>query len=86
MNAIDVTRDALALIAAADREDKTSVETMLATYHGEENEHERGMLLGALLAHAVAILHLASQTLGVPTDRIIGSVAASLNEPTPGQV
>ena len=84
MTPVDATRDALALIAAADREDRTSVEALLATFHGEENEHERGMLVGALLAHAVSILHLASQTLGVPTDRIIGSVAASLNEPTPG--
>jgi hypothetical protein len=80
MNLVDATRDALALIAAADREDKAAVESMLATYQGGDNEAERGMLLGALLSHSVAILRLASQTLGVDPDKILGSVATSLND------
>ncbi len=80
MNPVDATRDALGLIAAADREDKAAVETMLATFNGPGNESERGMLVGALLAHSVAILRLASQTLGVDPDKILGSVATSLND------
>jgi hypothetical protein len=80
MNEIDIARDALGLIAAAAREDAASVETMISTFNGPGNDAERGMLVGALLAHSVAILNLASQTLGVDPASILGSVAVSLNE------
>jgi hypothetical protein len=82
---LDACRDGLALIAAAERGDGASVEALLATFQGADNERERGQLLGSLLAHAVSILQLASQTLGVEPAKILGSVAASLNEPTPGR-
>jgi hypothetical protein len=80
MTPIDATRDGLALIAAADREDKQAVELMLSTYQGSGNEADRGQLVGAILAHSGAILRLASQTLGVSPDSILGSVARSLND------
>lgn len=80
MSNVDVVKDALAIIAAADREDRQTVDLMLSTYHGAGNEADRGQLVGAFIAHSVAILRLASQTLGVDPAAILGSVASSLNE------
>lgn len=76
---LDACRDGLALVAAAERGDASSVNAMLLTYK-HDSDVARGMLLGAVLSHAVAILHLASQTLGVDPAKILGSVAASLND------
>jgi hypothetical protein len=72
-------RDALCLISAAERGDGNAVQTMLASYNGPAVDmHERGALLGALLAHAVAILRAASMAAGVAPEAILGAVAASL--------
>ena len=75
---LDACRDGLALVAAAERGDASSVNAMLLTYK-HDSDVARGMLLGAVLSHAV-LLHLASQTLGVDPAKILGSVAASLND------
>jgi hypothetical protein len=80
MTDLDACRDGLALVAAANRGDAASVNAMLETYR-EDSDLARGQLLGSLVAHAVAILRLASQTMGVDPDKILGSVAATLNDP-----
>ena len=55
-----------------------AVEALVDTFSGPDNDTERGMLVGSLLAHCVAIPRVAAQAAGVPTDKIIGSVHASL--------
>jgi hypothetical protein len=75
---IGTLKDALALIASAERNDGEAVELLLDSYHGPHNERERGMLVGAMLAHSVAILRAASQAAGVEPARILGAVALSL--------
>lgn len=76
---IDATKDALALLRCAQRGDRNGVEALLDTFRNAD-DIERGMLLGGLLAHSVAILNLASRAIDVPSDTILASVGASLNE------
>lgn len=72
-------RDALAIIALADREERESVMTFLSLYHGERvTDFERGQLAGSFLTLAVEISRCCASASGIPTDKILGSVAASL--------
>lgn len=76
----DICLDALAMVAAAESGDRESFELMLSTYSGDEPSKaaEREKLLAAVFGHAVAILRLASREIGVPPDKILGGVRASL--------
>jgi hypothetical protein len=77
---LDVARDALAMIASAERGDRQSLELMLSTYRGPERDAERGQLVGALLAHSTCLVRLAASEAGVPAHQVLASVAVSLNE------
>lgn len=76
----DASLDALAMIGAAARNDGKSVEAMLSTYDekSESDKAERGMLLGGLLAHAVALTSALATARGCTTDEIVKGVHASL--------
>jgi hypothetical protein len=76
---VDATRDAIALTAAAEREDRASVELMLATYANATDE-ERGQLLGAMLACNVAVVRFAAEVIGADPGKIIAAVAMSLRD------
>lgn len=73
----NATLDGLALIAAAEREDRAAVELFLSTYANSSDE-ERGELLGALIAHSVALVRCAAEINGVEPGKILGAVRASL--------
>jgi len=79
-------RDALAIIASADRGDDDTVRAFLAAYHGPgTDDRERGQLAGSCLSLAVLILRTCASASGIPTDRILGSVAACLEGATGDQ-
>ena len=53
--------------------------TFLSLYHGERvTDFERGQLASSFLTLAVEILRCCARASGIPTDEILGSVAASL--------
>ena len=55
-----------------------AVEALVDTFSGPDNDTERGMLVGLCQPTVLAIPRVAAQAAGVPTDKIIGSVHASL--------
>jgi hypothetical protein len=76
----DASLDALALISAAARKDSKSVEAMLSTYRddAESDAGERGMLLGGVLAHAVALIAALATARDCKPEDIVASVHSSI--------
>jgi len=57
--------------------------TFLSLYNSQAvDSYERGMLAASFLSVAVLILRTCASASGVPTDKILGSVAASLETAT----